>query len=56
MIAVAEGYYVTEHEVNAGVEGPLSAVADETTSIPFESVAITGEVGEAVLYRSMNNS
>jgi hypothetical protein len=49
MIAVAEVYYLTDLVVNGGVEGPLTAVADEPPSIPSESVVITEEVGRVVL-------
>jgi hypothetical protein len=55
-IAVAEGYYVSDHEVTGGVEESLTAVADEPTSIHFESVAITEDVGEALLHRSISVS
>jgi hypothetical protein len=56
MIAVAEGYYVTDHEVTGGAEETLTTVAHASISILFESVAITEEVGEALLYGSMTNN
>lgn len=53
-MAVAEGYYMTDRGATDGQEEPIIAVADGLPCIPIESVAVTEEVGEAVLYRPIN--
>lgn len=53
---VAEGYYLTDLAESGCVEGPVVAVAADISIIPVGSIAVTEEVREAVLYRSMNNN
>lgn len=53
---VAEGYYVTDLGLPGCDEGPLIATAEIPSSMSSTSVVVCEQVGEAVLYRSMNNN